>query len=112
MSQRFMIGVIGISILLLGLVVPAMAQEGTFRLVVPGSLHGVELKPGEYKVKVSTDSEMKAHVMRRGKLLVECPVEVRPRDSERANTVLQNDDGSLREVRLKNDVLIFNRAGA
>ncbi len=102
------------SICLIGVVAtlhasPVEAKDYRFRLFLEGVLNGVQFKEGVYTLKLESEGNPhpKAKILRNGKLLTEAPVQVRARAGERANTVMQDADGTLREIRLKSQVIIF-----
>lgn len=91
------------------LVSPLQAKDYRFQLPMSGSVEGVSLKEGTYVVKLEGggNPHLTARIVRNGKILAETEVNVRERDGEQANTVLQDADGNLREIRLKRQVIIF-----
>ncbi len=92
------------------MVSPLQAKDHRFRLSLPGNVDGVQLKHGLYTLKLESEGNPQptAKIFRNGKLLVEAPVQVRPRANETSNTVMQSADGSLLEIRLKKQVVVFS----
>ena len=70
---------------------------------------GVQLKQGLYTLKLGSEGNptVKAQIFRNGKPVVESSVTVRPRTNEQSNTIMQDADGTLREIRLKKQVIVF-----
>ena len=91
------------------MVSPLQAKDHRFRLSLVGVVDGVQLKPGLYTLKLESEGnpQPRAKIFRNGKLLAEAPVQVRPRANETSNTAMQSADGSLREIRLKKQVIVF-----
>ncbi len=91
------------------LVIPVQAKNYRFRLSLVGVVDGVQLKQGLYTLKLESEGNPhpKAKIFQNGKLLTEAPIQVRPRANEIPNTVMQDTDGTLREIRLKKQVIIF-----
>ncbi len=82
------------------------AETHSFTLTREAQLNGTTLKPGLYKLELNGGGEA---LIRRGKeVLVKAPAEVRP-GTGAANSVVTGADGELREVRLKNKVVVFVR---
>jgi hypothetical protein len=82
------------------------AETHSFTLTREAQLNGTTLKPGLYKLELNGGGEAS---IRRGKdVLVKAPAEVRPNEGA-ANSVVTGADGQLREVRLKNKVVVFVR---
>ncbi len=91
------------------LVSPIQAKDYRFRLSLGGVVNGVQLKQGLYTLKLGSEGNptVKAQIFRNGKPVVESSVTVRPRTNEQSNTIMQDADGTLREIRLKKDVIVF-----
>ena len=71
-------------------------------------VNGVELKPGQYRLSVT--DEKTAEIHRGNSLLVTAEVEVLPLENGMSNSVRQMRDGTLLEVRLKGERILFKDA--
>ena len=62
-----------------------------------------------YTLKLGSEGNptVKAQIFRNGKPVVKSSVTVRPRTNEQSNTIMQDADGTLREIRLKKQVIVF-----
>lgn len=87
---------------------PLWAKTHSFKLFRDGSLNGTELPAGTYKLELNGQGE--ALIYRNGEMLVKAKVEVKPlSNSATNNSVLQLSDGTVREIRLKKEVVVFVR---
>ncbi|MCI0402054.1 MAG: hypothetical protein L0212_00840 [Acidobacteria bacterium] len=83
------------------------AETHSFTLSREAQLNGTTLKPGLYKLELNGGGEA---LIRRGKeVLVKAPAEVRPNSNGAAGSIVTGPNGELREVRLKNKVVVFVR---
>lgn len=89
--------------------IPVQAKDIRFRLAMAATVDGVELKEGHYTLKLESEGnpQLQARIFHNGKLMAEALVQVRPRAEETPNTVLQDGDGALRELRFKKQVVVF-----
>jgi len=69
------------------------------------TVNGVELKPGNYKLSLS--GENTAEIYRGKKLMVTATVEIQPLGGSTPGSVAQGVDGKVREIRLKNEKVVF-----
>jgi hypothetical protein len=82
------------------------AETHSFTLSREAQLNGTTLKAGTYKLELNGGGEA---VIRRGKeIVVKAPAEVRPGNGA-PNSVVTAGNGELREIRLKNKVVVFVR---
>ena len=74
----------------------ASATTYNVRLLEPTTVHGTQLKPGEYKLDVENGKA----VFHRGKQTAEAPAKVANADHKFKDTKFVYDNGSLREIDL------------
>lgn len=86
---------------------PLWAETHSFKLHKESTLNGTELAPGTYKLELNGQNE--ALIYRSGELQAKARVETRPAKGEKPGSVLLAADGSLREVRLNDLVVVFVR---
>ena len=85
------------------------AKSYIFTLSQKGSVDGVELKAGKYKLTV--DSRGDALIWRNGEFVTTARAEVIPLPKGHTpKSVVKAADGAIREIRLKRYVVIFSRA--
>lgn len=85
---------------------PVEAKTHTFKVTEPFSIAGTALQPGTYKLKLTDNGE--AEVYQAKVKLVTARVELKPRPKRiAADSVFVDSDGSLREVRLKKQIVVF-----
>lgn len=88
--------------------IPLWAKTYSFTLNREASINGTQLAPGVYKLELNGKSE--ALVYRNGKLMAKSTVEVKPRSNgTNSRSVLHGTDGSIAEIRLKKQVVVFVR---
>jgi hypothetical protein len=94
------------------LTVTVLAGGHRFKLLKPGQVNGVDLKVGQYELVL--DGQGLGEIYLGKKLVVEAQVEVLPIGSALKQSVSQNRDGKIREIRLKNERVVFvdSAAGA
>lgn len=83
-----------------------LGKSYSFKLSSDGMINGVEFKPGKYKLKLNGQGE--ALIYRKRELITKVQVEVQPlpRGSARGS-VARSADGTIREIRLKKHVIVF-----
>ena len=86
--------------------VSALAATGSFTLNSESSLAGVQLQKGKYNIKIDGDQ---ATIVQKGKVVAEVRVEVRTAKVRNPGSVLRAADGSVLEIRLKNQVVTIAR---
>ena len=87
---------------------PLLAKDHSFKLLRDSSINGTDLKAGTYKLELSGDNE--ALIYRNGEMVVKARVEVKPlANGQRSRSVLLAEDGSVREIRLSDKVVVFVR---
>ncbi len=86
---------------------PAWAKTHKFKLLRDGSINGVMLEAGSYKLEL--DGENEAVITRNGDTIVKAKVEVRNLSGVRPNSVLTDGNGSIREIRFDKTVVVFVR---
>ena len=87
---------------------PLLAKTFTFKVSQTCSINGTELEPGSYKLKLNDNNE--AEIYRGKKKLVTAKVEVKPITNNRnRSSVLRTADGSISEIRFKDQVVVFTR---
>lgn len=87
---------------------PVLAKTPTFKVHVQCSINGTQLEPGTYRLKLNSSNE--AEIYRGKDKVVTAKVEVKPlTDSRNRGSVLRAADGSISEIRLKGQVVIFVR---
>ena len=69
------------------------------------SVNGVELKPGNYKIEMTDENT--AQIFKGKKLVVTAKVDVMPLGGATPGSVSQGTDGKVREIRLKNERVVF-----
>lgn len=85
---------------------PVWAKGHSFRLIKEGHINDTYLAPGPYKLQLDGDSN--ALIYRGKKLVMKARVEVKPLKNDRIRgSVLQTADGTIREIRLKEQVVVF-----
>lgn len=87
------------------LAAPLWAKSARFELTQDATLNGVTLEAGKYKIEINGENE--AHIFSNGNLIVKANCEVKPLGNSIANSVRQNSDGELLEVRLKKERVVF-----
>lgn len=84
------------------------AETHSFKLLKEGTINGTALKPGSYKLELNGQGE--ALIYRNGQMVAKSRVEVRvPAAGDLRGSVLQAADGSIREIRLNKQVVVFVR---
>jgi hypothetical protein len=79
-----------------------------FTVKTPVSLNGVTLQPGDYTLQLNGNHE--AVIYQKGREVVRARVTLKPRESKVArNTLMRSVDGRLLEVRLSDQVVVFER---
>lgn len=87
---------------------PLSAKTHSFKLLRDATVNGAELRAGTYKLELNGQGE--AVIYRSGEVVAKARVEVRPLENgSRRGTVLQGADGSIREIRLNKEVVVFVR---
>lgn len=76
-----------------------------FEVPLECSINGVTLKPGKYKMKINGESEVE--IYDRKELVVTARVEIQPLGDAKSGTISRNGDGTLKEVRLKKERVVF-----
>ena len=90
---------------------PAVLAKGhRFELVKTGLVNGVELKPGQYELILN--GEGLGQIYRGKNRLVEAKVEVLPIGVATPGSVSQYRDGRVKEVRLKDERVVFVHSDA
>ena len=87
-----------------------LADSHRFELLKAGVINGVKLKPGEYILEF--DGSGQGKIRRGSKLLLETEVEVHPIGSAMPDSVSQFRDGRVKEIRLKQERVVFIGTGA
>lgn len=83
---------------------PALAKSHSFDLYQAATLNGVELVPGNYKLKLN---EEEAEIHRGGKMIVKAKVEVQPLGEGVLPNTERIEGGKLIEIRMKKQVVVF-----
>lgn len=87
---------------------PLWADSYSFKLPEGGSINGTELKAGAYKLELNSQGE--AVIYRHGQVVAKAPAEVEPlNNGTTKNSILRAADGSVLEIRLKDEVVVFVR---
>jgi len=102
-----------LSIALVGLLTLVLLTGSAFsahriEILRAATINGVELKPGKYELSVA--DEKTAEIYKGKKLIVSADVEVQPLGGATAGSVAQGVDGKIREIRLKNEKVVFVNA--
>ena len=82
-----------------------LAESYEIEVLRAAQVNGVKLKPGKYRVTVNGDNVAELH--RRRKLLVKASVETVDLAGATPNSISQNVDGELLEIRLNDQKLVF-----
>ena len=82
-----------------------LADNHRFELLKAGMINGVKLKPGEYTLEL--DGSGHGKILRSNKLIVEVKVEIQPIGGSMPNSVSQYRDGRVKEIRLKQERVVF-----
>ena len=83
------------------------AETHSFKLFREGTINGTTLKPGTYKLELNGQGE--ALIYRGRQMVAKARVEVRASNGEARGSVLQAADGSIQEIRLHKQVVVFVR---
>ena len=84
------------------------AAPHKFKLHRGATLNGTELQAGSYELELNGEGE--ALIYRNGKMVTKARVTTKPlSNGDAPSSVLQAADGSLREIRLKEQVVVFVR---
>jgi hypothetical protein len=87
---------------------PVWAKAYTFKLHRAGSINGTQLAAGMYQLELNGQEE--AVISRNGERIATTRVEVKPlSNGTSGGSVLQAADGSIREIRLKDQVVVLAR---
>jgi hypothetical protein len=84
---------------------PLLGKAHQVELLKASTINGVELGAGIYKLEINGDNE--AELYRDGELLLKAKVEVKPLGGSIPNSVRQMADGTIKEIRLKNERVVF-----
>jgi hypothetical protein len=83
----------------------AFSSTHKIEVMRAGTVNGIELKPGNYKLSMTDDST--AEIYKGRKLVVKAKVEIQPLGSATPGSITQGTDGKVREIRLKNEKVVF-----
>lgn len=82
-----------------------LADGHRIELLKAGTINGVNLKAGQYQLILNEQEE--AEIYRRKELLVTAKVEVLPIGTGTPDSISQNRDGTVKEIRLKEERVVF-----
>ncbi len=80
------------------------AKTHRIELAQQAKVNGVELRPGEYRIKVGPENEVEFY--QGNKLVAKTKAEVKPLEKELPNSVSLKE-GNLVEIRLKKEKLVL-----
>lgn len=83
----------------------AFSSSHKVEILRAATVNGVELKPGDYKLSMVDDQT--AEIYRGKRLIVKAKVEVQPLAGATPGSVTQGTDGKVKEIRLKNEKVVF-----
>ena len=84
----------------------AFAATYKFTLTRKSTLSGIQLEKGKYKLELNG---MEATITQKGRVVAKVQVEIRDAKPVNPGSVLVSADGTLKEIRLKNQVVVFAR---
>jgi hypothetical protein len=83
----------------------ALSSTHKVEIMRAATVNGVELKPGNYRLSVADENT--AEIYKGSKLIVKAKVEILPLGGATPGSVTQGIDGKVREIRLKNEKVVF-----
>lgn len=87
---------------------PLLAKTHSFKLYRASSISGTQLDPGSYKLELKDQGE--ALIYRKDELVAKARVELKPLSPHQVpGSVVRTADGTIREIRLKKQVVVFAR---
>ncbi len=84
----------------------AFAATHKFTLTRESTLSGIQLEKGKYKLELNGTE---ATITQKGRVVATAQVEIRDAKPANPGSVLVSADGALKEIRLKNQVVVFAR---
>ncbi len=85
---------------------PVWAKSGwDFQLYRTREINGTQLERGSYELRLNGNNE--AEIYRKGKLITTATVEVRPLGNRMDPKSMLTSGGSIREIRTKDQVIVF-----
>jgi len=84
----------------------AFAATHKFTLTRESTLSGIQLEKGKYKLELNG---LEATIIQNGRTVATAQVEIRDTKPVNPGSVLVSADGTLKEIRLKNQVVVFAR---
>lgn len=86
----------------------ALAKSHKVEFLSKAVINGVELDPGTYKLELNGDN--KVEIYKGKELLVSAQVKVLPLGNVYPNSVSQKTDGTVVEIRLKKERVVFGES--
>ena len=82
------------------------AATHNFKLPAESTISGIQLRPGKYRVDLDGNE---ATIYQRGKVVARARVEVKEGRPVHRNSIVRKADGTVLEIRLKNQTIVFPR---
>lgn len=84
----------------------AVAATHKFTLSRESTVSGIQLEKGKYKLELEGTQ---ATIIQKNQVVATAQVEIRDTKPANPGSVLVDADGNLKEIRLKNQVVVFTR---
>ena len=88
----------------------AFSASHRVEILRAANVNGVELKPGNYQLKMADENT--AEIYKGKRLVVTAKVELAPLGNATPGSVSQGVDGNVREIRLKQEKVVFVDSGS
>ncbi len=105
--MRKLVSTAFVTMLMVSVLGPSLwAATHNFKLHFESTISGIQLRPGKYRVDLDGNE---ATIYQRGKVVARARVEVKEGRPVQRNSIVKKADGTILEIRLKNQTIVFPR---